>query len=88
MKKNVGQVGIGGLVGIGILLALGLVAYGRFHFEQKAVPQETTSTRLNDLEKKSIETQKQLDKIQDALTQIQSKTVKGEGTRPKPKKRH
>jgi hypothetical protein len=88
MKKNVGQLGFGGLVGVGILLAFGLIAYGRFHFEQKPSPQDATPTRLNELEKKSIETQTKLDQVQDALNQIRSKTAEGDATKPKPKKHH
>lgn len=88
MKKNVGQLGFRGFVGIGILLVIGLVIYGRFHFEQRTPPRDATTTRLNDLEKKSIETQTKLDQIQDALNQVQSKTTQSEATKPKPKKHH
>jgi hypothetical protein len=88
MKNNVGQLGYGGLVGIGILLAIGLVVYERFHFEQKVPPQDATTTRLNDLEKKSIETQTKLDHVQDALNQVRSKTTQGEATGPKSTKHH
>jgi hypothetical protein len=88
MKKNVGQLGFRGFVGIGILLVIGFVIYGRFHFEQKTPPQDATTTRLNDLEKKSIETQTKLDQIQDALNQVRSKTTQGEAPKPKPKKHH
>jgi hypothetical protein len=88
MKKNVGQLGVGGFVGIGILLAFGLIFYGRFHFEQNRSPQDATATRLNDLEKKSIETQTKLDHVQDALNEIRSKMAQGCPAKPKRKTHH
>jgi hypothetical protein len=88
MKRNVGQLGFRDFVGIGILVVIGLVVYGRFQFEQKVPPQDVTATRLNDLEKKSLETQTKLDQIQDALNQIRLKTTEGGAPKPKPKKPH
>jgi hypothetical protein len=83
MKKNVGQLGFGGFVGIGIVLAFGLIVYGRFHFEQKPSLQDATTTRLNELEKKSSETQTKLDHVQDSLNEIRSKMAQGDAVKPK-----
>ena len=88
MKKNVGQLGFGGLVGIGILLAFGVIVYGKFHFQQKPSPQDPTTVRVNELEKKSIETQTKLDHVQDAINQIQSKMATADAAKPKPKHKH
>ena len=89
MKKNVGQLGFRGLfVGIVVLLAIGIIVYGRFNFEQKAPPQDAATTRLNDLEKKSIETQTKLDQVQETLNQVRSKTAQSGAPKSESKKHH
>ena len=88
MKKNVGQLTFRGLIAsILICLAIGILVYRRFSFEQKSPPQDPTATRLNDLEKKNIETQKKLDQVEKTLNQVQSKTTQNGPTKPGSKKR-
>jgi uncharacterized protein HemX len=88
MKKNVGQLTFRGLIGILICLVIGVLVYGQFSFRQKAPPQDATATRLNDLEKKTMETQKNLDQVEETLNQAQSKTTQGGPAKPGSKKRH
>jgi uncharacterized protein (DUF342 family) len=75
MKKNVGQLSVGGLfAGIVICLGIGIFLYSRFNFEQKVPLQDAAGIRLNDLEKKSIETQTKLDQRLNDLERKNSET--------------
>jgi hypothetical protein len=89
VKENVGQLTFRGLIaGILICLAIGILVYRQFSFEQKVPPQDSTATRLNDLEKKNMEIQTKIDHVQETLNQVQSKTTQGGPAKPGSKKHH
>ena len=89
MKKNVGQLTYGALIaGIIVCLLIGILVYRQFSFEQKVSPQDSTATRLKDLEKKNMEIQTKLDQVQESLNQAQSKTTQGRPATPGSKKHH
>jgi hypothetical protein len=89
MKKNVGQLTYRALIaGIIICLTIGILVYRQFSFAQRVPPQDSTATRLKDLEKKNMEIQTKLDQVQESLNQIQSKTTQGGPAKPGSKKHH
>ena len=89
MKENLGQLTLRDLIlGLLICLGVGIAIFLQFTFKQKIPAQDTTITRLNDLEKKLGETQATLDQLKKNLNQVTVKMTQSGPAKPSAKKRH